>query len=639
MKVNFNTVAVATTVLLVLALFSGDASAVLPGMQQKNYEVNEDVQLKVNKITSVHTQIPYRYYSIPGVCKPKNIKNDKENLGEILLGDRIESSLYDIKFLQPVACNVLNFMAPNGTCPSQMDAKQLKTLSDYINDDYKVQWMLDGLPARTSNVALPEPGFALGFVGTDNSFTKTEKGKNYLYNHVDIEIEYHNNTQVGALRIVGFIVSPKSREYPDNGYTEGEQNPLCPVALNAPQTVTSNSERILWTYSVQWVEKTGISWAHRWDAYLRPTETSNRIHWFSILNSLMIVFFLTVMVAMIMMRTLKADFRKYNSIDTHEEAEETGWKMIHGDVFRPPSRPMFLSVLVGSGVQVFAMSMITMVFAVIGFLAPSNIGGLATSLVVLYIIMAMFAGYFSTRNYVIFKGTHWKKNTLYTAFALPGMIFFIFFVINMFLRHKGSSAAVPFTTFLSLIAMWFGISVPLVFCGSYFAFKKPVPQDPVRTNQIPRQIPDQIWYMSPAISVLMGGILPFGAVFIELYFILSALWDNQFYYIFTFLFIVLIILIITSAEITIVMCYFQLCAEDYHWWWRSFLTSGASGLFMFLYSIFFFRKLEITTFTSMLLYFGYSLIMALAFFVLTGSIGYYSCYFFVRKIYSSIHIN
>ncbi len=74
----------------------------------------------------------------------------------------------------------------------------------------------------------------------------------------------------------------------------------------------------------------------------------------------MIVLFLTGMVAMIMMRTLHADFRRYNSMDPNEEAEETGWKLVHGDVFRPPNRPMLLSVLIGSGVQVLGMTVVTM---------------------------------------------------------------------------------------------------------------------------------------------------------------------------------------------------------------------------------------------------------------------------------------
>jgi len=26
------------------------------------------------------------------------------------------------------------------------------------------------------------------------------------------------------------------------------------------------------------------------------------------------------------------------------------------------------------------------------------------------------------------------------------------------------------------------------------------------------------------------------------------------------------------------------CSEDYHWWWRSFFTSGSSAVYMFLYS-------------------------------------------------------
>ena len=138
----------------------------------------------------------------------------------------------------------------------------------------------------------------------------------------------------------------------------------------------------------------------------------------------------------------------------------------------------------------------------------------------------------------------------------------------------------------------------------------------------------------------MGGILPFGAVFIELFFIFSSMWQHQIYYMFGFLFMVFIILAVTCAEISIVMCYFQLCSEDYHWWWRSYLTSGAPSLYMFFYAIFyFFTKLEITSIVSALLYFGYSVILSILFFVLTGSIGFYSCYYFVFKIYSVVKVD
>jgi hypothetical protein len=192
----------------------------------------------------------------------------------------------------------------------------------------------------------------------------------------------------------------------------------------------------------------------------------------------------------------------------------------------------------------------------------------------------------------------------------PGVVSTIFFCLDLLIWGQKSSGAVPIGTLLAIAFLWLCVSVPLVFVGSYFGFKKPALEDPVRTNKIPRQIPEQPWYMHPVFSCLVGGVLPFGAVFIELFFILTSVWLHQFYYLFGFIALVFVILCITCAEITIVLCYFQLCSEDYNWWWRAYFTSGSSALYLLAYSAFYFySKLDITKFVPMLLYFGYMLMV------------------------------
>ena len=74
------------------------------------------------------------------------------------------------------------------------------------------------------------------------------------------------------------------------------------------------------------------------------------------------------------------------------------------------------------------------------------------------------------------QGEEWKKTTLKTALLFPGVVFAIFFMLNLLVWGQRSSGAVPFGTLFALCFLWFGISVPLVFIGSYFGYKKPAPE-------------------------------------------------------------------------------------------------------------------------------------------------------------------
>ncbi|KAI1301882.1 Transmembrane 9 superfamily member 2 [Halotydeus destructor] len=639
----------------------------LPGLAPVNFceeeKVSEtcksEVKLFVNRLDSEESVIPYEYKHFD-FCQVSDEESPVENLGQVVFGERIRPSPYNISFMKSEDCKFL--------CRKEYDlsnndqVERINFLMKGMLKNYQHHWIVDNMPVTwcypvEGGQKYCSVGFPMGCYVDPQGNPRdacvmnpmySKKDTFYLFNHVDLEITYHSghNEAWGAAfgdkggRITSVKVSPRSIKHAKEPTSTGA------CALDAPPLeIPGNLKKtdkmeIYYSYSIYFSRDDTVKWSSRWDYILESMPHTN-IQWFSILNSLVIVLFLTGMVAMILLRTLHKDIARYNQIDSEDDAqEEFGWKLVHGDVFRPPRHSMLLSVFVGSGVQVFCMTLITLFFACLGFLSPANRGALMTCSIVLYVCLGTPAGYVSARLYKSFGGYKWKMNVTLTALLCPGIVFSIFFILNLLLWGKGSSAAIPFTTLLGLLAMWFGVSLPLTFVGAYFGFKKRVIEHPVRTNQIPRQIPEQSIYTQPIPGIVMGGILPFGCIFIQLFFILNSLWSNQMYYMFGFLFLVFIILVITCSETTILLSYFHLCAEDYHWWWRSFMTSGFTAFYLFVYCIhYFLTKLTISGVVSTILYFGYTLIMVFLFFLLTGTVGFFACFWFTRKIYSVVKVD
>merc|ERR1712087_1037574 len=103
------------------------------------------------------------------------------------------------------------------------------------------------------------------------------------------------------------------------------------------------------------------------------------------------------------------------------------------------------------------------------------------------------AGYASAFLHKTLKGVDWRTNILLTSTFFPGVVFLLFFVLNCFVWGEKSSGAVPFGTMFALLVLWFGISVPLVYLGSYIGYKLRQIDFPTKTNLIPRSIPSQAW--------------------------------------------------------------------------------------------------------------------------------------------------
>ncbi|RJE26987.1 Multispanning membrane protein [Aspergillus sclerotialis] len=700
-----------------LLLTSLSSAFYIPGYSVNRYNDNDPIPLLVNKIFSDHTQLQYAYYDLPFVCPPSGKKHGGSpfgsgervslNLGEILRGDRIMTSDFELAMGKNVECQSL--------CTREVGRKDVKWGRQLIKDGYVAEWIADNLPGATTFVTVDRSRkyYATGFKLGSREYSPVDgKLRYFINNHFTIVIRWRSLPEGGKV-VVGFEVFPKSISANDrleNGCPKQVHADQDALEFLIPQNTALLREKypgssylpedddelddgatlkIPYTYSVYFKEDNKVDWANRWDLYFSNPEESSMTHWLAILNSLTISGVLGVVVFVIWNRTVQGDVKgrgdgamegKLRSklasrqaehkregvldqgdverdadLEDEELEDVSGWKLLHADVFRVPAYSGLLAPLIGSGMQLLFMVSGLLILSCMGVLNPSFRGGFVSVGMGLFVFAGLFSGYFSGRLYKTFGGIGWRKNTLITAFLFPGLTFSLMFILNLFVWAQASSTAIPFGTLVSLIALWLLIQVPLVYIGSWLGFARATPwEHPTKTSSIPRQVPEQPWYLRSTQLALLSGLVPFAVLFIELLFVFKNMWLDKsgYYYVFGFLSAVSTILLITVSEVTIIATYSQLCAEvyslaplytqrqlttgqNYQWWWQSFITGGSSATWIFVYCIWYYiSKLHITGFVSSLLFFSYSFIACAVYGLLTGTVGFLTAYAFVRRIYT-----
>ncbi|KAJ5538816.1 hypothetical protein N7494_008295 [Penicillium frequentans] len=694
--------------LLVLSFMSCTCAFYIPGYSVTRYNDNEPIPLLVNKIFSDHTQLQYAYFDLPFVCPPSGKTHGGSpfgsgqsislNLGEVLRGDRIMTSDFELTMGKDVECQAL--------CTREVSRSNVKWARNLIKENYVIEWIVDNLPGATSFVTVDRSrkyyasGFKLGYTDISPS---TGRSRYFINNHFTIVIRWRSAPEGGKV-INGFEVYPKSVSAADRKeggcpkdihadheglglYIAPDKSKLkekYPGSSYIPEDDDDDDDgstlSIPYTYSVYFREEPKIDWANRWDLYFTNQEEGSMTHWLAIVNSLIISTVLGATVFVIWSRTVQGDIKgrgdgamedrklkgqsrrkrsekkKEGLLDNadvendadmssdDEPLEDTsGWKLLHGDVFRTPAYSGLLAPLVGSGMQLLFMATGLLALSCLGVLNPSFRGGFVSVGMGLFVFAGLFSGYFSGRLYKTFSGTAWRKNTLITALLFPGLTFLLVLILNLFVWTQASSTAIPFGTLIGLLALWLLIQVPLVYLGSWVGYVRAKPwEHPLKTNAIARQVPPQPWYLSSPAGPLLTGLVPFAVLFIELLFVFKNLWQDKsgYYYVFGFLSAVSAVLIVTVIEVTVIATYSQLCSENYHWWWQSFLTGGSSAFWIFAYCIWYYMfKLHVTGFVSTLLFFSYSFLACTVYFLLTGTVGFLAAYAFVRRVYSAIKVD
>lgn len=237
----------------------------------------------------------------------------------------------------------------------------------------------------------------------------------YLFNHVNLTIttaigEWGEDFGVFGGRILSIKIEPASLNHHDpNGKLDCSSTA---EPLSIPEETDDQNINITYTYSVKFLKK------YKYSPRRKPQES---FKWHLVLVPLLIVLVPSGIIAVWMLRKLKKDFARYNQMDCGKDVqeEEFDWKMVHGDVFRTPRNEILLAVFLGSGTQVFCMSLVILWLIALSS-RVNNRHGFIYLVMVLYVVFSIVSGYVSARISKSFGGANWKSNALLTSTICPG---------------------------------------------------------------------------------------------------------------------------------------------------------------------------------------------------------------------------
>lgn len=649
-------------------------SAVLVEGEGQKYQPKDQVDLWVNKVGPyANPQEAYEYYTLP-YCSPSHAvrqynERKSHSLAEILGGHSLRSSGHNLQYRSPVQ--------KESCTTKKLTEADAVAFGKAAEEDWFYQMFLDDLPIW-------------GMVGEvlprwDNP--EAQKEYESKLRHGESDREALRDALSPDRQAKGFSLHPYV--YTDRTLTVSFNGDRIVQAdlVSDPQSLTrpEAGKEITFSLTVEWKETTD-EFRVRFDRYLDHEFFRHQIHWFSIFNSFMMVLFLTGLVALILLRTLRKDYARYSrtevvdpeegEVDSDGEStdakpltagaslnEDSGWKQVHGDVFRaPPALPLFSAIL-GIGWQIIVLTGSVILFALLGPLhgdVHEERGEVTYAVLGFYCLSSVVAGLASGSFYKRFRATStgrrdatdtsltmgsraWQGVLLLTAGLFPTIVMSVLLVLDIVSLSYGTINSLPPLVLIKLFFLWAIVSVPLAVVGTLLgrhAVGKGSPF-PCRVNSIPRPIPDDVpWYGEPKHLIPLAGLLPFGSVFIELYYVLTSLWNYKVYHVYGFLLGMFLILAVVVSMTSVIATYFCLNAENHRWQWASFASGASTAMYVFAYGAYYFlTKTSMHGFYQTVHYFSYMFLISLTMATACGTLGYCASERFVKTIFQNVKLD
>lgn len=601
---------------------------------------SSQITLYVNTLDSDKTFVPYSYNQFDFCPSLEGFEYSESDLVE--WDDKIFRTGYDIEFLRNDQCKLL--------CKKYYDLSRIydihriSVLKMLMAKQYYQHWFADNFPVSwCHNQNECTVGLPVGYYNdphgnpNDNRIKKRSDAKPdtfYLFNHVDFTFIYESGTaktwgdnlgdKIG--RITGIKIRPRSIKHEKSNFKNcALDSPL----LEIPTTLNYSSSFLVYhSYSVTFVKDDTTSTDTRWDRLLSSLPESGAGKWY-IITSIVLVVLLTIPLVYVLSRTVLTRHELFGWINSKPlSSPNAGWQALANDVFRAPQYPMIFSALVGAGVQyIFCLGVVEFLTLLIHFATSMVL--MALIVILLLLLVGSMGGYVASRFYKSFGGLNWKYLCLLTASLNPIMLTAALFLTRNFLLLESASAIaypIGFTPAIFIILICYGIALPLTFAGAYFGFNyQSSIEYPVRPTANTREIPAQPFYSMFPVSLFLGGLIPFIAVWII----------ENYPYFNSGEFLITTTSIFACIQTAIIFCYLSLYTEDYRWWWRSYFTIGFAAVYYLMHCItFIITTIIIDDILSAALYALFSILLSVLLFSLIGTIGFIVCLSFIWLTYT-----
>ncbi|AYU77206.1 endomembrane protein, putative [Leishmania donovani] len=539
-----------------------------------------------------NTYETYHYTLLPGCALQEEKKS--LTLGELLAGERVFTLATDIRFNHNTSDRVL--------CKHKFNVYEAKILAYVIQRNYLYELTIDELPVWG----------AIGDKISDNELS--------IFLHQTFYIGVNGNEIVN----VTFETSSPAKFEIDTVYT--------------------------FTYSVVF-EPSTVEYANRFSTVFETRYVSSRTRLASLINTSLIVLLLFSLIALILSRTLRSEHAKIEReaqfrLEGQDIIDESGWRCLYADVFRVPRHTGIFCAILGCGTQLLLLTALTIFLSVVSNHRTSMSHNLVTFSVLGYVFTSSIAGYVSGYQFMGCgfmappMASKWIR-AFHVTFLLVPVIYTTVFSPTWFVAMIYGSSKLPcFKGVIIVLCLWVFVAYPLclagVLCSRYVFRRTERRRNIPHVNQIPRLIPrPPRKLLAPRYLLLVSGILPFIAVFVEFSFVFTSIWSLRPFHFYGFLTVTAIFYIVVTACVSVVATFVLLSTENHYWKWMSIGFGASCAAYTFAYAVFFYLfKTSMHGPFMLVLYYSYCFVIMLFLALIGGTVSYFAASYFVKAIYA-----